>query len=68
MPFGVPDDPAGRHLLKPERGRILVKVPDCDGARDREATRQPIPEVGAVEVCLGAPRDEGGGLGAQVFG
>jgi hypothetical protein len=45
MPFDVPDDPVGRHLLQPERGRLLVYVPDRDGARDREAARQPVPQV-----------------------
>jgi hypothetical protein len=45
MPSGVPDDPAGRYVFQPERGRIGVQVQDCGGTRDREAIWQPVPQV-----------------------
>jgi hypothetical protein len=57
------------HLLQPQRGRIGVQVPHRGGAGDGQAVRQPVRQVRAVlQVGLGAPGDEGGGLGAQVRG
>ena len=68
MASEVPGDLAGRYLLQPQRGRIGVQVPDGGGAGDGEAVRQPVAQVRAVQVGLGLPGDEGGGLGAQVRG
>ena len=68
MASEVPDDLAGRYLLQPQRGRIGVQVPDGGGAGDGEAVRQPVAQVRAVQVGLGLPGDEGGGLSAQVRG
>jgi hypothetical protein len=68
MPSEVPDDPAGWQVLQPQHGRIGGQIPHGEGAGDREAVRQPVAQVRAVEVGLGVPGDEGGGPGTQVRG